>query len=134
MASWLLAGLEGLDDNHGSAAAGAGLAERLWRCIGLVGGLVLRRRDVQQFAGQSQVLGTAAIGEEPVMADAVEASGQDVEQEASDELSYRQVHGLVQITVFGPVVLPLEGYILVVEGDEAAVGNGDTVGITRQNR
>ena len=47
----------------------------------------------------------------------MEALGQDVDEEAADELRYRQGHGLVQITVFDPVVLPLEDDLLVVEGD-----------------
>jgi hypothetical protein len=44
-----------------------------------------------------------------------------VEEKAADELGYRQGHGLVQITVFGPGVLIFEGDLLVVEGDQAAV-------------
>ncbi len=44
-----------------------------------------------------------------------------VGEKAADELGYRQGHGLVQITVFGSVVLPLEGDLIVVEGDQAAV-------------
>ncbi len=63
------------------------------------------------------------------MADAVEACGEHVEEKAADEFGYRQGHGLVPITVFGPVVLPLEGDLLVVEGDEAAVRDGDAVGV-----
>ena len=42
-------------------------------------------------------------------------------EEASDELRYRQGHGLVQIAIFGAVVLPFEDDLLVVEGDQAAV-------------
>ena len=37
-------------------------------------------------------------------------------EKAPDELGYREGHGLVQITVFGPVVLVLEGDLVVVEG------------------
>ncbi len=45
------------------------------RVIGLgVGiGFVLRRRHLEELTGPGQVLGTAAIGKEAVMADAVEA-------------------------------------------------------------
>ncbi len=39
------------------------------------------------------------------MADVMEALGQDVDKKASDELGYRQGHGLVQIAIFGAVVL-----------------------------
>ena len=52
-----------------------------------------------------------------------------MDEKASDELRYRQGHGLVQITIFGAVVLPLEGDLLAVEGDEAAVRDGDPVGV-----
>jgi hypothetical protein len=121
VALWLLSWVEGFDDDHGSAAAGARLAERLWRCIGLVDGRVLRRRDVKQFAGAGEVLGAAAIGKKAIMADTMEARGEHVEEKAADEFGYRQGHGLVQITAFGPVVLILEGDLLVVEGDQAAV-------------
>ncbi len=44
-----------------------------------------------------------------------------VGEKAPDELSYRQGHGLVHITVFDSVVLVLEGDLVIVEGDQAAV-------------
>ncbi len=102
MAPWCVSGLEGLDDDHGPATTGAGLREA-WRFIGIGGGigdrigLVLGRLDVEQLTGPSQVLGASAIGEEAVMADAVEARRQDVEEKAADELRYRQGHGLVVV-------------------------------------
>ena len=97
------------------------MLEAVFGVIALAAGFMERRWDVEQLAGAGEVFGTAAIGKEPVVSDAVKAVGQDVEEEASDEFGYRQGHGLVQITAFGPVVLILEGDLLVVEGDEAAV-------------
>jgi hypothetical protein len=41
--------------------------------------------------------------------DAVEALGQDVRQEAADELVGRQRHGLVAAKSLDPVILPFEG-------------------------
>jgi hypothetical protein len=73
VAPWFPPGLEGLDDDHGPAAVGAGLAERLWPGIGLVGGFVSRRLDLEQLADPGEVLGAAAVGKEAIMADAVEA-------------------------------------------------------------
>ncbi len=65
---------EGLDDDHGSAAARAGLGEgRRFGVIGLGG------RHGEQFAGTGDVAGARAVGEEAVVADAVEALGQDVD-------------------------------------------------------
>ncbi len=137
MASWFLSGLEGLDDDHGSAAVWAGLGEgRRFGVIGAVGVVGLGGRHGEQFAGTGDVAGAAAVGEQTVVADAVEALGQDVDKKASDELRYRQGHGLISLAfpigIWGPVVLPLEGHAAVVEGDETAVGNRDPVGITRQ--
>jgi hypothetical protein len=45
------------------------------------------RSDVEEFAGSRDVLGAVGVGKEPVVADAMEAFGQHVDQEAADELS-----------------------------------------------
>ena len=44
----------------------------------------------------------------------------------------RSGHGLVSIAALDGVILPLEGDALLVEGDQAAVGDGNAVGATRQ--
>ncbi len=72
MIPWFLAGLEGLDDDHRPTAAGAGLGAA-WRFIGVGSGLVLGRGDLEQLAGPGQVLGAPAVGEQAVVANAVEA-------------------------------------------------------------
>jgi hypothetical protein len=66
--------LECLDDDHAPAAAWAGI--RGWLGLAVigtpgVGGLPRRLWDVEQLTGSSDVLGPAAIGEQAVMADAV---------------------------------------------------------------
>ena len=103
------AALEGLDDDHAAAAARAW--ERVHRrLVGAgVAGLALRRRDAEQLAGAGDVLGAPAVGEQAVVADAVEAVGQDVDEEAADELVARQRHDLVPLASLGAVVLPPEG-------------------------
>ena len=85
-----LTGFEGLDDDHDAAAAGARLGTGLFVPVGL---LVLDIsilgccRDFKQLAGKGEDLGPAAIGKEASVSDAVEPSGQDVEQEPADELT-----------------------------------------------
>ena len=66
--------MRSLDDNHGSAAVRAGLCEA-WFLIGLVGGFgfVSRCRQVEQLTHPGKVLGTPAIGQEPIVTNAVEA-------------------------------------------------------------
>ncbi len=50
-----------------------GFSAVLVLCVGH--GLVLRRRNVKQFAGAGEVFGAAAIGKKAIMADAMEARG-----------------------------------------------------------
>ncbi len=87
MASWFLSALEGLDDDHGSAAVGTWLGEgRRFRVIGGLGVIGLGGRHAEQLAGTGDVASAPAIGEEAVVSDAVESQWQHVDEEASDEL------------------------------------------------
>src|SRR3979409_1614580 len=104
--------LEGLDDDHAAAAAGAGMCERLrLTVVGAVGGtwVILCRRHVEQLPRSRDVVGAPAVGEETVVADAMEAAGQHVDEEAADELVDGEGHHLGPLAPLGPVVLPLEG-------------------------
>ncbi len=79
--------LEGLDDDHSSAAAGARLGEGLHLVVIVIGArFILGRRHLEQVPGAGEVLGAPAIGEQAVVADAVEAVGEHVDEEAADEL------------------------------------------------
>ena len=64
------------------------------------------------------------------MADAVEAVWQGMEQETSDELVGPQAQCLDCAAV--AIVLPTEGDMIVVAGLDAAVGDGDAVGVSAQ--
>ena len=64
------------------------------------------------------------------MADAMKAPGQYVQQESPDELMRMQPHRLPARRAVGAVVLPAEGDAGVVGCNEAAVGDGDTMGVT----
>ena len=76
-------GFEGLDDDH--AATTGRTCELGWLLF--TDGLGIL--SVQETACQSDVFGTVAVSEQAVMADAVEAFGEDVDQEAPDELMDR---------------------------------------------
>ena len=73
--------------------------------------------NVQQFARPGEMLAPAGIGEQPVVADAVEAAGQNMQQEATHELVGRERHGLVARLPAGTVILPAEGDAALVEGE-----------------
>src|SRR5580704_6334781 len=108
---------EGLDDDHATTAAGA------WMQFTRIGnweitGLRRCRWDVEQLTRSGDVIGARAAGEETVVADAVEAFGQHVGEEAADELVGTERHELGSFGRVDAVVLPLEGDAVVVERDE----------------
>ena len=92
-------------------------------------GSLVGRRGAEQVAGAGEIVGAPAVGEQAVVSDAMEAAGQDVDEEAANELAMGQRHDLVALMSVGAVVLPLEDDGVVVGGDEAAVGDGDAVGV-----
>src|SRR6202041_1522373 len=103
------AALECLDDDHATAAARARVREFGVLGATVIGGRVLFRRDGAQAARPGDVVGARAAGEQSVVADAVEARRQDVDQESADELGGSECHDLLALRTFGPKVLPLEG-------------------------
>lgn len=90
----LLPPFKGLYDDHASAAARARRAEVLRR-IGIIG--ARWRSDVQEFAGKREAGLAGGAGEQAVVADAVEAARQDMEQEAANELVGAKRHDLLAI-------------------------------------
>ena len=108
---------EGLDDDHATTAAWAWA----WQDAGvisralLISGLVDRRRNVQELTRSGDVVGPIAVGKEPVVADAVEAFGKDVDEEASDELMGVERHRL-------PAVGPIEAIVFPAERNAVVVG------------
>jgi hypothetical protein len=63
---------------------------------------------------------------------AVEAAGRHMDEEAADELVYVERHRLEPFAPVAALVLPSEGDAVAIERDQAAVGDGDTVGVARQ--
>jgi hypothetical protein len=76
----------------------------------------------QQLSAKRESRCAMAIGEEPEVADAMEAGGQDVQEEPAHELARIERHDLA--AAFLPIVLPEEADGGVGRGDEPAVGDG----------
>src|SRR5215470_5673248 len=94
-----------------------------------------RRRWVgygEEQARQCNVVGPVGIGEDAVETDAMKSVGQDMDQEAADELVGVEGHKLVASVALGSVILPFERDARAVEGDETAVGNSHPVRVARQ--
>lgn len=126
---------EELDDNHTCPTAGArcrpdarNIVVARWRRFRLR----LWLRDRKQFARASDCLDAVGVGEQSVMADALQTLRQDVEKEPPDELADVERHGLPAVLSFAPIVLPAEGDTTIVCRDETPVRDGDAVRVTRQ--
>src|SRR5882757_5951448 len=93
----LAAAREHFDDDHASATAWARAGQHPWRVrlailrLLRIGG---RLGDTKESASRSDVVSAVGVGEEPVVADAVEALGQHVQEEAPDELVRVKLHRL----------------------------------------
>src|SRR5438067_12928979 len=77
-----------------------------------------------------QLGGAPAVGEIAVVADAMEAVRQNVEQEAADELVGAKGHHLLLVVV--AIILPAEADPALGKTDQAAVGDGDAMGIAAE--
>src|SRR5438128_8302049 len=62
----------------------------------------------------------------------MEAGRQDVEQEAAHELAYVEAHDFVLVKSVLAIVLPAETDMGRVEIKQAAVGDGDAMGVARE--
>ncbi len=78
----------------------------------------------------SQVIFAPGVGEQAVVSDAMESVRQDMDEEAPDELVGGQGHGLVANPSFVPIVFVFEGDAVIIMSDQAAVGDGDAVGVS----
>jgi hypothetical protein len=89
----------------------------------------LSRWVVQELPALSKFVLSVAIGEKAVIADPLEPFGQNVKQEAADELLGRELHGFVLVVV--AVVPPAEPNVAVLEVEQAVVGDGDAMRVLR---
>jgi hypothetical protein len=81
----------------------------------------------EQALTEGQESGAPAIGQEAERADADKAARQDVEQEAAQELLRTERHHSLLITV--GIILPTESNLVMLESQEAMVGDGYAMGI-----
>jgi hypothetical protein len=84
----------------------------------------------QEGAALGEVGRAAAIGEQAEVAETDEAVGDDVEEEATEELVDVEVHDLDAVAV--GVVPPAEADATVGEGEEPVVGEGDAMGVAAE--
>src|SRR5437762_4609225 len=114
-----------LHDAHGRTAVRANENRRGRRGRGLP-----RRNGewhLEQLTRSSQVLPAAGVGEQAVVANAVEAAGKDMQQEAADELIGAERHRFVAGLAFGAIVLVAKADPALIERKQPRIGDGDAV-------
>ena len=79
---------------------------------------------------QRECLPAVSIRQESEMTDLDEACGQDMEQEATDELHCIELHDLAAVVMFG--VAPAKTHLPLAQAQQSAVGNGDAMGVAGQ--
>jgi hypothetical protein len=118
-----------LDDDHLPATTWARQPQNTGRLFVIIDGvafivLLVRCFGSEQLPDSRDIGRAVAIPIEPIMSDAVLASGQDVDQEPADELGRCQRHGGVAARAFKTVVLDLEGDAAFIKTDQATVRDG----------
>jgi hypothetical protein len=86
--------------------------------------------DVEQLAAADDFLLDVAMGEEAEVADTDEAGGQDVEQEAAEELEGVEREDFFDTAV--AVILPAEADTVVFDLEQPMVGDSHAVGIAAE--
>ena len=90
------------------------------RRLGFVAGLN-GLLDLEQLSHTDELFASVALGEEAVVANAVKAVGQDVEEKAADELVRGETHDAAAAAA--PIILVGERHFIVVDGDEPRIGD-----------
>ena len=90
----------------------------------------LCRGCVEVQSAKRECPSAVSVSQQAEVADLDEARGQDVEQEAADELDRIEGHDLGAVVVFG--VAPAKAHLAVNEIEKSAVGDGDAVSIASQ--
>jgi hypothetical protein len=85
---------------------------------------------IEQPADKGELGLPLAVGQKPIMPDTLEAVGQHVQQETADELGGIERHAFLCCTV--SVVPPAESDAAMFEGNQAAIGDRDPVGVAAQ--
>jgi hypothetical protein len=101
---------------HATAATWTGwrFADGSDLVVGIVA-VAIRRggRHVEELSTESKLVGTMSVGEQPVVANAMEAVREDVEQESANELADFERHRLALALL--AVILPAESNFAVGE-------------------
>src|SRR5450432_2378802 len=116
--------------HHGSDLAFGAKADSGAK-ISVIGGSgqQIRTGSGQQAATERELFGAMTVGQEAVIAKALETRGQAVLEEEANEFLSRHGHHLAERVA---VVGPPKGDLAVIERQQALVADGDTVSIASE--
>ena len=97
-----------------------------------VGRLAGRWWNAEQLTRTGQVIGAPSVGEQPVVTNAVQALGQNMEEKAADEFGAGERHGFGPITALAAIVFVAESDSALIMSEQSTIGDGDPMGIARQ--
>ena len=99
---------------------------------GIVAGFSIWRSmaDSEELTAEGDFVAASAIGEKAIVADAVEAVRQSVQEEAADELLGIERHHFGFAIL--PIVFPSEPDLAIGQREQPAVGDGDAVRVTAE--
>lgn len=72
------------------------------------------------------------VSEKAEVAHAVETRGQQMQEKSPNELVRMKARDLFTLSTVTPIILPSESDLVVIDGDDAAVGDGDTMGVSTE--
>src|SRR6202521_6173992 len=123
--------IEGFNDLHAAAAARAGR----WFVFGgvtIVVAIHRRRGHAEQASAKCKLVGAMSVGKEAVVANAMEAIRQHMEEKAANELGDRDSDDFALVIAAFPIVLPAEGDVGLVEIEPSTVGDRDAMSVARE--
>ena len=87
-------------------------------------------RLLKQYAAQPELRLAAPVREQPIMAETLEAGGQDMKQEPSNELDGIKRHQALAIPM--GIVFPSKGHPSILQGHQTTIGDRHAMGIARE--
>ena len=103
-----------------------------WVIVIAVVALHWRRGHTEQASAKCKLVDAMSVGKEAVVANAMEAVRQHMEEEATNELRDRDSHDFALVIAALPIVLPEEPDVGLVEIKQATVGDRDAMSVARE--
>ena len=101
-------------------------------CLGYFNWSFVRRSVAKLAPDDSKIFSAAVIEQKSEVADPMKAQRQDMDKEATDKFTGRELHRFISLIGLSAVVSPLEGNAVFIATHESTVGDGHAVGIPRE--